>query len=550
MCPRRKQWRDLWKFQVAVRAGRWARSLVLIMAIVLVSAVWIGTEPGSLVPQSGSARLLMRFFGAAFRPALDYQQQWGDAPLLRDVLVGCGWSLLYAAAGIALALLFSVPLVWARVLRIPLVSPLCAALSAVIRSVHELVWAVIFLAAIGFSPLAAICAIALPYAGGFARVFVELMAEADARSEACLRRSGARTSHAVLFGRLPHAWPDIFSYTLYNLECAVRSATIMGFFGLPTLGYLMIQALDNLHYNELWTCLYALVLLVLAVEHVGRLLRRRGASGSLFARMRMLFWAALAASPVAVIILNHGISSKSLADALNFLHRALTMHASLPMGAMVRALADTLAIATLAIFGAVLVGTMLGMGVAQVQTTLHRPIFPFFVLLSKALKAALRALLAVLRAVPIFLWAFLLVGIYGSIAIAAVLALALNFTGILGRLVSDVIEETPARTSDFARAAGAGFWQALLVVLVPQVMVRLVVHYCYRWESAAKEAIALGLLGFTTLGYWIYIEAWPRLDYGLMLFCLLIAALLAIIVEEVSAHLRRVLRVECAPLRR
>ena len=74
---------------------------------------------------------------------------------------------------------------------------------------------------------------------------------------------------------LPRALPDMGAYAFYRFECALRSSAILGFFGYPTLGYYISLSFENLYYREVWTYLYALVLLVALVDWWSGALRRR-----------------------------------------------------------------------------------------------------------------------------------------------------------------------------------------------------------------------------------------------------------------------------------
>jgi phosphonate transport system permease protein len=138
--------------------------------------------------------------------------------------------------------------------------------AATLRSVHELLWAVVFLAAFGITPLAAVAAIALPYAGTLAKVFGEMIDEAPRAAAGALRELGATPAVVLAFGLLPRALPDMTAYALYRFECGLRSAAVLGFFGFPTLGYYIAASFENLYYGEVWTYLYVLLALVAAVD--------------------------------------------------------------------------------------------------------------------------------------------------------------------------------------------------------------------------------------------------------------------------------------------
>lgn len=143
------------------------------------------------------------------------------------------------------------------------------------RAIHELVWALLFVTALGLSPLAAVLALALPYAGILGRILADMLSDVPERPLAALRAAGASEWTVLLYGRLPHALPNMVSYALYRYECGIRSAAILSFVGLGGLGYQIQISLDDLRYNEVWTFVYCLVLLAVLVDTWSRVLRRR-----------------------------------------------------------------------------------------------------------------------------------------------------------------------------------------------------------------------------------------------------------------------------------
>ncbi len=257
----------------------------------------LGLGPRGLLPGEGGLRLASEFLGRAFRPALAYESPVppGTQPLLLKAL-GAAWlTVRFAAAALGLSLLggfllgFGVSRAWwdtvrageatylGRLLRplLPLTRLFLRGLTTLMRSVHELLWAVFFLAAFGVNDLAAVVAIAIPYAGTLAKVFGEMIDEADREAAGALRQAGARPWQVFLFGLLPRALPDLGAYAFYRFECALRSSAILGFFGFPTLGYYLAASFENLHYGEVWTYLYTLFVLVALADLWSGALRRR-----------------------------------------------------------------------------------------------------------------------------------------------------------------------------------------------------------------------------------------------------------------------------------
>lgn len=258
----------------------------------------LGLEPSDLMPNEGGWSIARRFFAGAIRPAFDYEGEVppGTEPLWWSVLGFLRRTIVFAAAAMSLALVVGIVLgffgssAWwsdsirggsgplaralARTLW-PTTWFLARTLIVLMRSVHELLWAVIFLAAFGLNTFGAVVAIAIPYAGTLAKIFSEMVDEAPRDAGHALTSLGATPLTTFWFGLVPRALSDMAAYAFYRFECAIRSSAVLGFFGFQTLGYGIAQAFENLHYAEVWTYLYALALLVVLVEVWSGALRAR-----------------------------------------------------------------------------------------------------------------------------------------------------------------------------------------------------------------------------------------------------------------------------------
>ncbi|MEZ4386761.1 MAG: ABC transporter permease subunit [Candidatus Krumholzibacteriia bacterium] len=262
-------------------------------------AAWaLRLDPRALWPGPDGWQLAGEFFGRAWRPALTHQA--ADLPPATPALLVLAGraavkTVVFAAAAMPPSILLGLGLGmgastswWSsdrdrggarrwRPARLagPVVSSACRLVAAALRSVHELLWAVLLLAAFGLTPLAAVVALALPYGGTLAKVFGEMLDEAPRDAAEALGAAGATGAQVFLWGRLPRAFGDLLAYTLYRFECALRTAAVLGFFGLPTLGYHLAASFENLYYGEVWTYLYTLLGLVLAVDWWSGAVRRR-----------------------------------------------------------------------------------------------------------------------------------------------------------------------------------------------------------------------------------------------------------------------------------
>ncbi len=286
-------------------AGRRGLVLASIAAAGLVAAIDLGLDPRDLIPGEGGLTVAGELFSRALSPALTYEADdlpAGIQPLPLKALEAARVTVTLAAAAISLSVVvglvlgFMASTAWwvgdasptsgqdpavSRARRFlnravrPTLYGGTRTLIALMRSVHELLWAVLLLAALGLSQLTAVIAIAIPYAGTLAKVFSEMLDEAPRDSALALRAAGASPAVVFLFGLLPRALPDMAAYAFYRFECALRSSAVLGFFGYPTLGYYIAASFENLYYGEVWTYLYTLFLLVAFADWWSGAVRRR-----------------------------------------------------------------------------------------------------------------------------------------------------------------------------------------------------------------------------------------------------------------------------------
>lgn len=270
--------------------GARALTLALILLAGGLSASYLQLDIAGLWPRDAGMALARDLLGAAVQPALDYETDVppGTPPFAWKILVALWRTVLFAAGAMSLALPLGLALsvlasdrFWqlrrrssrgraARVLQVGV-----RVLIALMRSLHELLWAVLFLAALGLNSAAAAVSIAIPFAGTLAKVGSEMIDETSPGPSLALQEAGAGRLATLFVGMLPAALPDLLSYAFYRFECAIRAAAVLGFFGYPTIGLFVAQSFENYQLREVWSYLYALIALVVAIEAWSRAIRRR-----------------------------------------------------------------------------------------------------------------------------------------------------------------------------------------------------------------------------------------------------------------------------------
>jgi phosphonate transport system permease protein len=144
-----------------------------------------------------------------------------------------------------------------------------------LRSVPELVWALLFVRVVGLGPTAGVLAIALTYCGMLGKVYAEILESSDAHATDILLSNGSGRLASLLYGALPESASELVSYTVYRWECAIRGSAVMGFVGAGGLGQRMEESTRNMNGGETATMLIVFVLLVALADLVSKMLRRR-----------------------------------------------------------------------------------------------------------------------------------------------------------------------------------------------------------------------------------------------------------------------------------
>ncbi len=160
----------------------------------------------------------------------------------------------------------------------------------------------------------------------------------------------------------------------------------------------------------------------------------------------------------------------------------------------------------------------------------------------RALRLVTRTVMILLRSIPEYVLAFLLLAILGpNHAWPAVLALALHNSGILGRLGAETIENLDPQPMRTLTALGAPRRSVLVSAIFPLALGRYLLYFFYRFETCVREATVLGMLGVVSLGYYID-GARHRQNYDEMLLLILLGAGIVIASDLVSALARRYVR--------
>lgn len=526
----------------------------LALAAALAFCLYAAEVRPSVLFDRAAASSVLGFLRGLFPPDL-------SADFLRVVLKATLQTVAIAFAGTLLSVGLGMPLgvlatatLWrrgvlvegerrgARAALLALLNRATRALLGFLRAVPDLVWALLFVVAVGLGSLSGTLALAVSYGGVLGRVYGDVFEDVDPRPVEALHASGATRAQVFLRAVWPQAAPAVTAYTLYNFECAVRAAAVLGFVGAGGIGYEINLSMRLFDYGQVLTLILAFVGLLTAADALSRHFRRRlhaevsptspvrylmeetlGVGSRPFGRratraaarvssravLPLLLFAA-GCSLYAVGFLNGALLDAGVgARVARFVGRMYPPDLSPDfLLGLARPLCQTIGISV--------VGTLLGVALGAALALPATSTLMFAPRDAGGRRGAAglaarwlahqtaRLVLTLLRAIPELVWVLVCILAVGLGPFAGTLAIGLHTGGVLGKLYAETLEEVPARPAEALRAAGARPLQILLWAMWPQARPMLASYTVLRWEMNLRVSTVLGLVGGGGLGQAIY----------------------------------------------
>lgn len=443
---------------------------------------------------------------------------WGiltpDFFVLENIASAVIQTIAFALVGVALGAGFGFLL--AQVFHIGPVRWVCA----FVRAIHELFWALIFLQMLGLTPWTGVLAIALPYAAICAKVYAETLEEAQPHALKALP-AGVGAVSTFFFVRLPDAWAHIKNYTSYRFECGLRSSAVLGFVGLPTLGFYLETAFGEGNYSEAAALLFIFYILIATLK--------------VWMKLKLIGLYLLAA-PFALATAD--TTPENFDNVVRFFTNDIVPY---PLRGQDWTNSGVLSnfgdwVSMLLVDQAVpgIVVTVLLTQIALVASGMLALVF--FPLVSKKFfgrfgRTLGHGFLVVVRSTPEFILAYVFLQLWGPSMLPAIIALALHNGAIIGHLMGRYSDNLRLRPDSPKGLSLYGY------EIVPRVYGQFLAFLFYRWEVIMRETAILGILGIATLGFFIDSGLQDiRLDRAL--FLIIITAFLNIGVDILSRNIR------------
>lgn len=245
----------------------WLNLLGWAAALAMLGWAWHGTEmqPGALISNAGNmAELAADFFPPAYGNLDRYINQ-----MLVTIQIAIWGTLLAIVFAIPCSLLSSENLVpwWVY-------QPMRRVMDAC-RAINELVFAMLFVVAVGLGPFAGTLALFVHTTGVLAKLFSEAVEASEAGPMEGIRVTGAGRIEEIVFGLIPQVLPLWISVSLYRFESNIRSATVLGMVGGGGIGVALWETMRGFQYAETATIMLVIIVAVTVLDMLSQTVRKR-----------------------------------------------------------------------------------------------------------------------------------------------------------------------------------------------------------------------------------------------------------------------------------
>jgi len=142
------------------------------------------------------------------------------------------------------------------------------------RAINEMVFAMLFIVAVGLGPFAGVLALFVHTTGILAKLFSEAVESIDAQPVEGIRATGAHALEEIVYGIIPQVLPLWISYALYRFESNVRSASVVGMVGAGGIGVILWEIIRSFQYAETCAVMIIIIVTVTGIDLISARIRK------------------------------------------------------------------------------------------------------------------------------------------------------------------------------------------------------------------------------------------------------------------------------------
>jgi phosphonate transport system permease protein len=489
-------------------------------------------------------------------------------------------TLWMAVIGTFLAILMSVPLAFMAASNTtphPTVYAIARGIITFSRAVPDLVFALVFVRALGIGVLPGILALAFHSVGMIAKLLADAIEQADKSPREAVRSVGAGPFQNIITTIVPQIIPAFISISLYRLDINLRSSTVLGLVGAGGVGLLLKKTLGQLDYSNALGVVVVIFIFILLMEVLSAAVRLQILAGENFGgpsnkndssmakllkkmgydpearkkrardkrdakpnakilppltqeRLNMRLYSLLFVALIAVAFISVQLNPlelfTSFGSIVEISGRLLPPDFITAGPQIIEGLIETLAIAIVSTVLGSLISIPLGF-LAAANVSVNRIVY-----------GITRLVLVIIRGIPELILAIIFVAAMGLGPIPGVFALTIGTGGFLAKLVADSVEEIDPTPRQAVTATGATRVQELFTSVLPQVLPALVGQLLYTFDINIRNSAILGIVGGGGIGFLLF-NSMKVLAFQTTGAIILATFVLVYLIEILAGYVRR-----------
>jgi phosphonate transport system permease protein len=203
---------------------------------------------------------------------------WLDFSLLPLLLVPALETLMMATLGTLLGCILALPVAWFGALNVTpsrfIIYPIGRFLMVLSRSIHEIIWALLFVGAVGLGALPGVLAVAMRSIGFISKITAEAIENIDPRPVEAIRAVGGNQFQVMYYGIIPQIMPVVLGTIIFEWDINIRRAAVMGLVGAGGLGLVFFRQMAMFNYGGVTMVLLAILVLIMIGEAVSHFARK------------------------------------------------------------------------------------------------------------------------------------------------------------------------------------------------------------------------------------------------------------------------------------
>lgn len=425
-----------------------------------------------------------------------------------------------------------------------------------IRTVPDLLYAVLFIVAVGPSMLAGVGALAFFSCAIMSKLTSESADNISRRPIEAIEATGATRFQVIRYAVLPQLLPAFMDHLIYVFELNVRVSAVLGFVGLGGIGQQWATALDWFQYGKVFAIILTIFGMVVLIDLIGNRIRDAFLHG--LQLQGLLKWSIVSLSTIgtiAIIIWSWSsleISAARLIDGLVSLKNIgaamfTPIKELMALSGLFGITIDHPELTTISQYGGLgLTGMGQSLAIALLGTTISFVLsFPLGLLASRKytgvpvpVAIGMKQVSSAIRAFPELILALFFAVSFGLGPMAGVLAIGIHSIGMLGKMNAEIVEKIRKEQVEALQSTGARRIQVFRYGILPQILPEFVALGIYRFEIDIRAASVLGMVGAGGIGKLLK-NAQDYRNWDLVGLCLLIIIPVVIVIDFVSARIRR-----------